>query len=93
MDVAFSITPPGAGDLVAESVRTVRASRLPNEINAVFTNLKGDWDEVMAVIRQRTEPVGRKAGRASVVMKIDYRPGAPDDRMQANGWAVEERLG
>ena len=46
----------------------------------------------MAVIRACTELVGREAGRASVVVKIDYRPGVPDDRMTAKVRAVEDRL-
>jgi uncharacterized protein (TIGR00106 family) len=96
MLVAFSITPLGTGDsvadLVAECVRIVRASGLPNETNSMFTNIEGEWDEVMPVLRACTELVGREAGRASVVVKIDYRPGVPDDRMQAKVRAVEERL-
>ena len=51
----FTITPLGTGesvgDLVAEAVRVVRASGLPYETNAMFTNIEGEWDEVMAVIR------------------------------------------
>ncbi len=97
MLVAFSITPLGAGasvaDIVAEAIRIVRASGLPNETNAMFTNIEGDWDDVMGVVKECTEMVGRAAGRASVVVKIDYRPGVPDDRMQAKVRAVEERLG
>jgi len=96
MLIAFSVTPLAAGDsvadLVAECVRIVRASGLPNETNAMFTNLEGDWDEVMPVVRACTELVGREAGRASVVVKIDYRPGVPDDRMTAKVRAVEDRL-
>jgi len=96
MLAAFSVTPLGVGDsvadLVAECVRIVRASGLPNETNAMFTNIEGDWDEVMAVVRSCTELVGREAGRASVVVKIDYRPGTPDDRMWAKVRAVEDRL-
>jgi len=96
MLVAFSVTPLGAGDsvadLVADCVRIVRASGLPNETNAMFTNVEGDWDEVMPVVRACTELVGRASGRASVVVKIDYRPGTPDDRMTAKVRAVEERL-
>jgi uncharacterized protein (TIGR00106 family) len=96
MLAAFSITPLGAdesvGDLVAEAVRIVRASGLPNETNAMFTNIEGGWDEVMAVIKQCTEMVGREAGRASVVVKIDYRLGVPDDRMRAKVEAIESRL-
>jgi uncharacterized protein (TIGR00106 family) len=96
MLVAFSITPLGTGesvgDLVAAAVRIVRASGLPNETNAMFTNVEGEWDEVMAVIKACTEMVGKAAGRASVVVKIDYRPGVPDDRMSAKVRAIEKRL-
>ena len=96
MIAAFSITPLGANesvaDLVADAVRIVRASGLPNETNAMFTNIEGDWDEVMAVIKACTVMVGREAGRASVVVKIDYRPGVSGDRMGAKVEAIETRL-
>ena len=52
MIVAFSVTPlgtgEGVGEAVAEAVRVVRASGLPSETNAMFINLEGEWDEVMA---------------------------------------------
>ena len=96
MLAAFSITPIGSddsvADLVSEAVRIVRASGLSNETNAMFTNLEGGWDEVMQVIKECTELVGHAAGRASVVVKIDYRPGVPDDRMRAKVESVESRL-
>lgn len=47
MIVAFSISPSGAdetggvGDAVAQAVRIVRASELPNETNAMFTKIRG----------------------------------------------------
>jgi uncharacterized protein (TIGR00106 family) len=97
MLAAFSITPLGSGDsvadLVAEAVRIVRACGLPNETNAMFTNIEGPWDDVMAVIKECTEMVGREVGRASVVVKIDYRLGVPDDRMEAKVASIESRLG
>ena len=97
MLAAFSVTPVAAGDsvadLVADAVRIVRESGLPNETNAMFTNIEGSWDDVMGVIRACTELVAREAGRASVVVKIDYRPGVPDDRMTAKVRAIEDRLG
>lgn len=44
---AFSITPLGVGESVgghvAEAVRIVRASGLPSEMNAMFTNVEGEW--------------------------------------------------
>jgi uncharacterized protein (TIGR00106 family) len=79
MIAAFSITPVGAGETVsgavAEAVRLVRASGLPNETNAMFTNVEGDWDEVMDLIKACVMKVGESAPRVSVVVKIDHRPG------------------
>ena len=79
---AFSITPLGGNDsvggAVADAVRVVRASGLPNETNAMFTNVEGDWDDVMALLKQCVETVAAEAPRVSVVVKIDYRPGASD---------------
>jgi uncharacterized protein YqgV (UPF0045/DUF77 family) len=47
MLVAFSITPLGTGDsvgeLVADAVRIVRESGLPNRTDAMFTTIEGDW--------------------------------------------------
>jgi len=55
MLAAFSITPLGTGDSVSASVsdavRLVRESGLPNETNAMFTNVEGEWDEVMALVK------------------------------------------
>ena len=56
MIAAFSISPTAADDTggvseaVAAAVRVVRESGLPNETNAMFTNIEGEWDEVMAVV-------------------------------------------
>jgi uncharacterized protein (TIGR00106 family) len=79
---AFSITPLGTGDsvgeAVAEAVRLVRASGLPCETNAMFTNVEGDWDEVMDLVRRCVEAVGARAPRVSVVLKLDVRPGTVD---------------
>ncbi len=82
MIAAFSITPLGEGESVgasvAEAVRIVRASGLPNETNAMFTNVEGEWDEVMGLIKACVEKVGESAPRVSVVIKIDHRPGTVD---------------
>jgi uncharacterized protein (TIGR00106 family) len=79
---AFSITPLGVGDSVgasvADAVRIVRESGLPNETNAMFTNVEGEWDEVMALIKACVDKVGERVPRVSVVIKIDHRPGAVD---------------
>jgi uncharacterized protein (TIGR00106 family) len=95
MLAAFSITPLGGSDSVsdsvAEAVRIVRASGLPNETNAMFTNVEGDWDEVMDVVRRCVERVLQDAPRASVTMKLDIRPGVTD-ALSTKVRAVEARL-
>lgn len=96
MLAAFSITPLGAGDsvggAVAEAVRLVRASGLPNETNAMFTNVEGGWDEVLALVRACVERVGQEAPRVSVVMKLDIRPGH-DGMLTGKVASVERHLG
>lgn len=81
MIVAFSIA-PGAADesgsvsaAVAEVVRIVRESGLPHETNAMFTNIEGEWDEVMAVVKRATDAVAASSSRVSLVLKADIRPG------------------
>jgi uncharacterized protein (TIGR00106 family) len=96
MLVAFSIAPLGTGEsvseLVAETVRIVRASGLPSETNAMFTNVEGDWDEVMPVIKECVDTMAQAAPRVSVVMKLDIRPGEPSDRMSEKVASIERRL-
>ena len=79
MLVAFSVTPIGTGEAVgeavAEAVRVVRDSGLPNRTDAMFTTVEGDWDEVMAVVRQAVDAVAARAPRVSLVLKADVRPG------------------
>jgi uncharacterized protein (TIGR00106 family) len=79
------------GKLVAECVGIVRASGLPNETNAMFTNVEGEWDEVMHVIRQCVDHVARAAPRVSVVVKIDLRPGV-SRALHSKVESVEQRL-
>ncbi|MBW4042373.1 MAG: thiamine-binding protein [Acidobacteria bacterium] len=82
MLIAFSVAPSGDGspdgsvhDAVAAAVRIVRESGLPNRTSSMFTELEGEWDEVMDVVRRATEAVGRYGSRVSLVLKADIRPG------------------
>src|SRR5580698_8713268 len=79
MVVAFSVTPLGVGedvaDYVADAVRVVRASGLPNRTDAMFTSIEGDWDDVMAVVRAACDAVAARAPRLSMTLKADIRPG------------------
>jgi uncharacterized protein (TIGR00106 family) len=79
MIVAFSVTPLGVGedvaDYVADAVRVVRASGLPNQTDAMFTSIEGEWDEVMDVVKAAVDAVAARAPRVSVTLKADIRPG------------------
>lgn len=98
MIVAFSVSPSGGdesggvGAAVAEAVRVVRASALPNETNAMFTNIEGEWDEVMAVVKQAVEAVAAVAPRVSLVLKADIRPGFTG-QLTAKVQRIEDTLG
>src|SRR3712207_875936 len=80
MLVAFSLTPLGIGEdvgrVVAEAVRVVRQSGLPNHTDAMFTTIEGDWDEVMAVIKAAVEEVQKHAPRVGITLRADIREGA-----------------
>lgn len=92
--VSFSVAPAGAesvGDVVAEVVRVVRASGLPNETNAMATLLEGDWDEVMAVVKQAVDVCARASDRVSLVLKADVRAGVTD-ALHTKVARVEARL-
>jgi uncharacterized protein (TIGR00106 family) len=82
MLIAFSVTPlgvgEGVGEIVAEAVRVVRASGLPNQTDSMFTTIEGDWDEVMAVVKDAVDAVAARAPRVSLVVKADIRPGVTD---------------
>ena len=82
MLIAFSVTPlgvgEGVGEIVAEAVRVVRASGLPNTTDAMFTMVEGEWDEVMAVLKDAVDAVAERAPRVSLVLKADIRPGVTD---------------
>ncbi len=99
MLVAFSISPSGAADAdgsvaeaVARAVRVVRESGLPNETNAMFTNVEGEWDEVMAVVKRAVDAVAEVSPRVGLVLKADIRPGYTG-QLTAKVERVEQALG
>lgn len=77
--IALCIAPCGTGDElaadVAEVVRVIRASGLPNRTYSMFTEIEGEWDEVMRVVKEATWVLASKGIRTEVVIKADIRPG------------------
>ncbi|HEY8344230.1 MAG TPA: MTH1187 family thiamine-binding protein [Bacillota bacterium] len=77
--IAVSIAPIGIGEElaseVAEVVKVIRASGLPNRTTSMFTEIEGPWDEVMQVVKEATFVLAKKGIRTEVVLKADVRPG------------------
>ncbi len=96
MLIAFSVSPLGGesdsvGRAVADAVRVVRDSGLPNETTAMYTSIEGEWDEVMDVVKRAVEAVQAQAPRVSLVLKADIRPGHTG-QLRAKVARVEEHL-
>ena len=77
--IAVAIAPFGVGDElsseVAEVVKVIRESGLPNRTYSMFTEIEGEWDEVMHVVRDATFVLAEKGIRTEVILKADVRPG------------------
>ena len=77
--IALCIAPCGTGDEyaadVAEIVDIIRRSGLKSRTNSMFTEIEGEWDEVMRVVKDATFVLAEKGIRTEVVLKADVRPG------------------
>lgn len=77
--VAVAIAPFGVGNElaqeIAEVVKVIRESGLPNRTTSMFTEIEGEWDEVMKVVKEATFILAEKGIRTEVVLKADIRPG------------------
>lgn len=94
--VAVAIAPFGVGDElaehVAEVVKVIRESGLSNETHSMFTEIEGEWDEVMRVVKEATFVLAEKGIRTEVILKADVRPGH-EDMMRKKVAVVNELLG
>jgi len=91
LDPSESAPDGGVSAAVAEAVRALRASGLPCETNAMFTNLEGEWDEVMAAVKAAVEVVAARYPRVGLVLKADIRPGVTDG-LESKVATVERHL-
>ena len=77
--ISLSIYPMGAGDNlsahVAEVIRIIEASGLAHRTTAMSTEIEGDWDAVMQVVKDATFVLAEKGLRTMVNFRADIRPG------------------
>ncbi len=79
MIVDFTISPVGVGEslssYVADMFKIIQESGLSYEQHSMGTNIEGNWDEVMTVIKECKDRMLQQANRISVSIKIDERKG------------------
>lgn len=77
--IAVAIAPIGIGDelapKVAKVIKVIRDSGLPYHTTSMFTEIEGEWDEVMKVVKDATFVLANEGIRTEVVLKADIRPG------------------
>ena len=94
MIVDFVIAPVGMGEslsaYIAEVFKIIEESGLSYEHHAMGTNIEGDWDEVMGVIRACRDQMLKQTNRLSISIKIDERKGVTDGLKRKVTSAKEE---
>lgn len=76
---ALAVAPSASGSelsqYVAQVIQVIEQSGLNYETNAMFTNIEGDLDDVLAVVRDASHVLAEQGYRTSVSLKLDIRPG------------------
>jgi uncharacterized protein (TIGR00106 family) len=82
MIAEFSIVPIGVGESlsahVAQAFEVIESSGVAYEHHAMGTNLEGEWNEVMGVIKACRDRLLATSNRVTLSIKIDDRKGAVD---------------
>lgn len=97
MIASVSFVPVGVGTslskFVARAVDEIRASGLKHEFHAMGTNLEGDFDAIMALVKRCDEAlVEMGAQRVLIRLSIDDRRDKQGS-MQAKRDSVQSKLG
>ena len=91
----FSIAPIGRGEslspYVAEAFKLIEASGVAYEHHAMGTNLEGDWDEVMTVVKACRDKLLESSHRVSLSIRIDDRKGTTD-RISSKVRSAKEKM-
>ena len=94
--VAVAIAPFGEGEelaeYVAEVVRVIRESGLKSRTTSMFTEIEGEYDEVMECVKRATFVLAERGIRTEVILKADIRPGY-ENMMQSKVEKVDAILG
>jgi len=78
--VSVSIYPMDAGKeglspYVSEVVKIIESSGLQSRTTSMATEIEGEWDDVMKVVKEATFLLASKGHRTGVNFRADIRPG------------------
>ena len=78
--IAVAIYPMDAGKeglsaYVSEVIKVIEESGLPHRTTAMHTEIEGEWDDVMKVVKEATLVLASKGFRTGVSFRADIRPG------------------
>ena len=87
MDKGESLSP-----YVARSLEAIEASGLDYRLGPMGTCIEGEYDEVMAVVKECFERMAADCGRVTASIKLDYRAGRTG-RLASKVESVEQKVG
>jgi uncharacterized protein (TIGR00106 family) len=92
----FSMYPLGKGesvsDFVARSLDIIDRSGLDYRCHAMGTEIEGEYDEVMGVVKRCFEAMAADCDRIECVIRLDYRKGR-GGLLAGKVASVEQKLG
>jgi uncharacterized protein (TIGR00106 family) len=98
--IAVAIAPFGVGDelasYVADAVAEIADSGLKYKTTSMFTEIEGEWDEVMDTVKRATFALAGRGIRTEVILKADVRPGYEgmmDGKVERLNKALDAREG
>src|SRR5579863_5854924 len=80
------------GQYVAAVLDVIDRSGLPYKLGPLGTCIEGEWDDVMAVLKQCFEQLSKDSNRIACTVKMDWRKGHKGS-IDAKVRSVEEKLG
>ena len=92
----FSMFPldkgPSLSPYVARSLDIIDRSGLPYRLGPMGTTIEGQFDELMAVVKDCFQAMAADCGRIECSLKLDYRRGH-EGRLEAKVASVEQKVG
>lgn len=77
---------------VAKVIDTIDKSGLPYRLGSMSTTIEGEWDEVMAVVKDARDVLRKEHSRIYIIMHVDDRKDAKN-RLTGKIDSIENRLG